>query len=175
MNVNYSVNHAYLNLPIFKDKKGSDRQALLLVLSCCFHFTRVNRYVDFYISEFAKDWGFQHKRVSQMLKLLIDEGYLECILAYSRSKQTPGRYKTLEKLDTDIRAYVPGAHKQYPPSPKAVSTGTGKLNLKEDLNPSDNLDCPHDFKKKYLEYVETFSLDYAQKQLKRYLTQKQTI
>ena len=172
MNVNYSVNHSYLNLPVFKDKKGSDRQALLLVLSCCFHFTRVNGHVDFYISEFAKDWGFQHKRISQTLKLLTDIGYLECIKAYSRSNQTPGRYRTLEKLDADLRAYVPGATKQYPGSHKAVSTGTGKLNLKKGLNQSDNLNCPPDFKKNYLAYVESFGEDYAKKQLERYLNLK---
>lgn len=126
--MNYSLNHYYLQEPIFDDLKGSKRTTTLIVLSAIRHFTQHIGFMDLYGRQFAEDIGVHRSTLTNVLKLLVEKKYIKVIRAYQRVGNIPNRYVSLKVVH-------PG-HKVVHTGHKVVHTNTQRGTPEDTVNNS---------------------------------------
>ncbi len=153
MTINYSIDHKLLQLPVFIDKTGHLKRALLISLSLIKHFTKHKGTCIFYQSQLAEDWDITDRYFREALGLLKDHKLIKLVKAYDRKTQTPAVYLA----STGSR---PGVSKQYTPGTKAVDATSRVNNIK--LLKGDGANTPPPFTKN----EDLSDSDYYQQQLK---------
>ena len=93
MNINYNINHKLLQLEIFKEKKGHEKRALLITLSCIAHFNIIAKSnCQFYKGQMAADWDMSPRYFGWATKYLIDNKVVKVIKPYDRKTQSAAIY-----------------------------------------------------------------------------------
>jgi hypothetical protein len=105
MKLNYNINHKFCELPVFKDLKNQERQATLIMLSCCSHLHILVGHCDFYKRMMSKDWAINMKAFAKAEKILIGADYLKVIKFASKTDKTPARYLTTDTFKADAKLY----------------------------------------------------------------------
>ena len=144
MNINYNVNHKLLQLEIFVDKKGHQKRALLITLSCIAHFNLIaNTTCQFYKGQMAADWDMSPRYFGWATKYLIDTGVITVIKPYDRKTQTAAIYAL-------SIAYRRRCTKLYTPLHKAIDAASTVNNYKNNYKPKndDSLEESHPSKKR---------------------------
>tara|TARA_R110000796_G_scaffold227989_1_gene344975 strand:+ start:609 stop:1088 length:480 start_codon:yes stop_codon:yes gene_type:complete len=155
MTINYSIDHKLLQLPVFTDKSGHLKRALLISLSLIQHFTTNAGTCIFYQSQLAEDWDITDRYFRDALRLLIDHKLIKLVKSYDRKAQTPAVYVA----STGSRR---GVSKQYTPGTQAVDATSRVNNIK--LLKGDGANTPPPFTKESTS--SDLESEYYQQQLK---------
>ncbi len=154
MNINYNINHKLLQLEIFNEKKGHEKRALLITLSCIAHFNIIAKSnCQFYKGQMAADWDMSPRYFGWATKYLIDNKVIKVIKPYDRKTQSAAIYAL-------SIGYIRRCTKLYTPLHKAIDAASTVNNL-NNYKPTDydSLSESNPSKKKKLPNLSSKSRD----------------